>query len=152
MRTELHNFTAKPLPLIPRMSALRLPKNATHLLDQAHINVADSYEDKWLIYNIAPGCNTDDNWELFETAVRNNGGFKPEEDELEELGWCWPAETRGNELKTLQDVLDFHFGIISKRIAGEPTEQKHFTYEFGFVAITISEWRDRGVTAVSHLR
>jgi len=133
------------------MPALQFPKTAISLLDKAQINVADSYEDKWLIYNIAPGCNQDDNWELFETAVRNNGGFTPEDDELEELGWCWSAETHGHELKTLQDVLEFHFGIISRRIAGEPTGQKHFTYEFGFVVIANSEWRDRGVIAVSHL-
>ena len=134
------------------MPASRLSENAIFVLNRAQINVPDSYEDKWLIYNIALGCSADDNWELFETAVRNNGSFKPEEDELEELGWCWPVETNGYELKTLQDVLDFHFSIILKRIAGEPTGQKHFTYEFGFVVITTSEWRDRGVTAVSHVR
>lgn len=131
------------------MPALRLPENATSILDRAHINVPDSYEYKWLLYNIAPECSDDDVWELFHTAVREHGDFQPEEDEFEELGWCWPAETDGHELRTMQDVLDFHFGIVSKRIAGEPTGQKHFAYEFGFVVITSSEWREKGVIAVS---
>jgi hypothetical protein len=134
------------------MPALRLPENAAFLLDHARINVPDSYEDKWLIYNIAPGCDENDTWELFNTAVRENGDFQPEEDEYEELGWCWPAETGGGEPNNLQDVLDFHFGIISKRIDGEPTGQKHFAYEFGFVVITTAEWRKRGVTAVCEPR
>lgn len=134
------------------MPALRLPENATLLLDQAQINVSDSYEDKWLLYNIAPGCSKDDTWELFQMAVRDHGGFQPEENELEELGWCWPAEPNSHELSTLQEVLDFHLCIISKRIAGEPTGQKHLAYEFGFVAITSPEWREKGVTAVSRPR
>jgi hypothetical protein len=133
------------------MHTLRLPENATFQLDRAQINVLDSYEDKWLIYNIASGSNGDDTWELFEKAVRDNGGFQPAEDEFEELGWCSPANTNSNELKTLQDVLNFHFDIISKRIAGESTGQKHFAYEFGFIAVTSPEWREQGVTAVSHL-
>lgn len=133
------------------MTALRLPENATSVLDQAQINVPDSYEDKWLIHNIAPGWSGDETWELFETAVRDNGGFQPEEDEYEELGWCWPAETSGNVMSTIQEVLDFHFSIISKRILGEFTGQKHHAYEFGFLVITNSEWREKGVIAVSHL-
>lgn len=131
------------------MPALRLPKNANAILDQAHINVPDSYEDKWLIYNIAPECSSDATWECFCTAVRNNGGFEPEEDELEELGWCWPANAGGRELRTTQEVLNFHFDIISKRIGSEPTGQEHFVYEFGLVVITSSRWREEGLTAVS---
>lgn len=133
------------------MPASRLPENANFVLDRAQINVPDSYEDKWLIYNIASGSSEDDTWELFETAVRDNGGFQPEDDEFEELGWCWPAETNGHAMSTIQEVLDVHFGLVSKRIAGEPTGQKHHAYEFGFLVITSLEWREEGVTAVSHL-
>lgn len=131
------------------MPALRLPENATSILDQAHVNVPDSYEDKWLLYNIAPECSDDDVCELFQTAVREHGGFQPEEEESEKLGWCWPAETEGHELRRIQDVLQFHFGIVSKRIAGESAGQRHFAYEFGFVVMTSSEWREKGVIAVS---
>lgn len=128
------------------MPALRLPENATSTLDQAHINIPDSYEDKWLLYNIAPGSSEDDAWGLFRTVVRENSGYQPEEHEFEELGCCWPADTKDHELGTLQEVLDFHFGIVSKRISGTPTGQKHFTYEYGFVAITSPQWREQGVT------
>lgn len=131
------------------MPALGLPKNAFSIMDRAQLNVPDSYEDKWLIYNIAPECSSDDTWECFRIAVQNNGGFEPEEDELEELGWCWPAHTEGRKVETIQELLDFHFRIISKRIAGEPTGQKHSVYEFGFVVITSSRWREEGLTAVS---
>lgn len=121
------------------MSPSRLPENATSVLDQAQVNAPDSYEDIWLLYTIAPETGREDTWELFRTAVRDNGGFQPEENELEELGWCWPTKTNGVKLKMVQDVLGFHFDIVSKRIAGEPTGQKHIAYEFGFVVITISE-------------
>lgn len=131
------------------MSALRLPEDSTSSLDRLQTNVAEGHEQKWLIYNIAPQSSEDDTWELFRTAVRQHGGFQPEEDELEKLGWCWPAATDGQPLSTLEEVLAFHLGIVSKRIAGEPTGQKHFAYEFGFLAITSLQWRDRGVTAVT---
>lgn len=133
------------------MPALRLPENAIFVLDRARINMPDSYEDKWLIYNVATDCSDDDTWGLFERAVRDNGGFQPEENEFEELGWCWPAETSGHAMSTIQEVLGFHFGIISNRIAGEATGQKHHAYEYGFLVIINSEWRDKGVIAVRHL-
>ena len=71
-------------------TSLQLAPNAKSILDRARISVPDSYEDKWLPYNIAPGCEAD-GWELCHTAVSENGGFVPKEDEYEQFGWCWPA-------------------------------------------------------------
>lgn len=96
------------------MPALWLLENATWVLGRAHINVPDSYEDKWLIYNTTSGCSQNDAWELLERAVRENGGLQPAENEFEELGLGWPAETDGRKLGTLQEVLDYHVNILSE--------------------------------------
>lgn len=129
------------------MSALRLPSNASSMLDRAQ--VSGTTPEKWLIYNIASECSANDTWELFQKAVVENPGYAPEEDELEQVGWCWPAETNGREVSSLQEVVDFHFAILSKMIAGEATGQKHLVYVYGFLAITSSGWREKGVTAAS---
>lgn len=130
------------------MAFIRLPENAKDILDHSRVNVPDSYEDKWLLHNIVPGCE-DDVWELFRTAVREEGGFEPKDDEYEQFGWCWPANQESHPVHSVQDVLDFHLAIVQKRIAGEPTQQKHFVYEFGFVVIDRADWREKGVIAVS---
>lgn len=128
------------------MSPLRLPENATSILERTYRGDADTseFDDKWLIYttNNAPP----DAKELSSMAMES--WQTVEESEFDELKFLRPAVQADTSL-SLQAALEDHLHLCERRLNAEPlNEDEQQFYAFGFIALTRSDWKERGVTAV----
>lgn len=136
------------------MSPLHLPNNAACTLERAYNGDASTSEfDKWLIYTTA-GVAPTDTKDLCYKAMKayNDQALREPESEWESLGFLKPADQSHVDVqsRSLQHILDHHLNMISQqlpRFQSDPEDKKKF-YIFGFIALTRSNWREHGVTAV----
>lgn len=138
------------------MSPLRLPPNASTILERASHGEADTTElDKWLIYTI-DSVPASDSKDLYYKATKayNEVCLRKNESEWEELGFAKVAKKTW--WPDLQAVLEWHLGMAGRRLRdsegrGEEEEEDDVqSYLFGFIALTRPDWRERegGVVAV----
>jgi hypothetical protein len=135
------------------MCSLRLPENASQLLDQTWpAEAADISEySKWLIYSLDSALPEA---EKLYCAIKPTDfatyGSEPEWEET--ISWMRPA-LQNFAAPDLQHILDHHFRMVERLFAqahqtGSIDKAEWTIYQHGFVVITEENWRENGVTAV----
>ncbi|CAD0098249.1 unnamed protein product [Aureobasidium mustum] len=135
------------------MSGLHLPRNAASILERAYNGDAKTSEfDKWLIYTTEHAPQ--DAQELYRLAMSayNDQALNEPESEWESVAFLKPANQSRPDLQSpsLQRVLEHHLHMVERQFpesarGSRDDEQSHV---YGFIALTQSDWEQRGVTVV----
>lgn len=132
----------------PKMTSLRLPPNATAILERCYHSNADLGE--WLVYR-APSIPANDIPDLCYLAMKayNDRYLREPESEFEEQSFIKPAhEAKAHE--SIKDVLDAHISML-ERILDEGSKDpwnKYRIYPLGFIMVSECNWHEKGVVVV----